>query len=64
MSEYWCRFLDSRGRAISSEKMVCASDAEAVAKARAIIHAEKMAAFELWAGSRRVDIEALEEHPD
>ena len=61
MTAYWCRFLDSRGRAISSEKMVCANDAEAVAKARAIVQDEHLAGFELWDGSRRVDIEHIPE---
>ena len=40
---------------------MCASDAEAVAKARAIAHDEHLAGFELWDGSRRVDIEHIPE---
>jgi len=61
MTAYWCRFLDSRGRAISSEKMICANDAEAVAKARAIVEDEHMGGFELWDGQRLVDPEHFPE---
>ena len=57
MSEYWCRWLDGHGRVISSEKMVCRDDDEAIAKVKAIVFAENRNGFELWDGSRLVDIE-------
>jgi hypothetical protein len=55
MPEYWCRFLDGRGRVLSSEKLIAANDAEAIAKVRAIILAENRNGFELWDGARNVD---------
>ena len=62
MTAYWCRFLDSRGRVYASEKLVARNDAEAVAKARAILGDDPRAAFELWDGRRRVDIEQYEDN--
>ena len=64
MSEYWCRFLDSRGRVISSEKVVAANDADAIAKVRAIVLAENRNGFEIWDGSRHVDTEHADERAD
>jgi len=55
MAVYWCRFLDSRGRILSSEKMVCADDAEVLAKVRSIVEAENRNGFEIWDGARLVD---------
>jgi hypothetical protein len=60
MTEYWCRFIDSRGRVFASEKMVAASDAEAVARVRAILLDDPDALFELWEGARRIDIAEVE----
>jgi hypothetical protein len=60
MTAYWCRFIDSRGRIFASEKLVASSDAEAVAKVRAILSDDPNALFELWDGSRRIDIEQVE----
>ncbi len=60
MAEYWCRFLDGRGRVVSSEKLIAANDADAIAKLRAIVVAENRNGFELWDGARRVDIDASE----
>jgi hypothetical protein len=57
MKAYWCRFLDGHGRVISAEKIICANDAEAVAKVRAIVRAENRNGFEIWEGSRLVDSE-------
>lgn len=54
MAEYWCRFIDNRGRVYASEKLMARNDGEAVAKARAIALSDS---FELWEGSRLVDIE-------
>lgn len=55
MPDYWCRFLDGRGRVISSEKLVAANDADAIAKVRAVVLAENRNGFEIWDGSRHVD---------
>jgi hypothetical protein len=54
MPAYWCRFLDGRGRIISSEKVVAADDAEALAKVHAIIEAENRNGFELLDYAGRV----------
>jgi len=62
MTAYWCRFLDRSGRVYASEKVVARSDAEAVAKVRAIPPDGERVAFELWAGTRRVDVEAAEQN--
>lgn len=59
MAVYWCRYLDGRGRVISSEKMICTNDEEALAKVRAIILAENRNGFEIWEGSRLVDTEKV-----
>jgi hypothetical protein len=56
MAEYWCRFIDNRGRVLASEKLSARDDAEAVAKARAIVLEDKRDSFELWEGSRPIDI--------
>jgi len=55
MADYWCRFIDSRGRVYASEKLTARDDADAVAKVRAILR-DARESFELWDGSRRVDI--------
>jgi hypothetical protein len=55
MPEYWCRFLDGRGRVLSSEKLIAATDEDAIAKVRAIVLAENRNGFELWDGTRNVD---------
>jgi hypothetical protein len=55
MPEYWCRFLDGRGRVIAFEKLVAANDADAIAKVRTIVLAENRNGFELWDGARHVD---------
>jgi hypothetical protein len=47
MPAYWCRFLDGHGRVISSEKLVAANDADALAKVHAIVEAENRNGFEL-----------------
>jgi hypothetical protein len=60
MTAYWCRFLDKGGRVYASEKLVAQSDAEAVAKVRAILGGEKRGSFELWDGTRQVDVEAAQ----
>jgi len=60
MTAYWCRFIDSRGRVFASEKLVASSDAEAVAKVRAILSYDPNALFELWEGARRIDIAEIE----
>ncbi len=57
MTDYWCRFVDSRGRVYASEKLVARNDAEAIAKARAIPLRTRDDSFELWDGSRLVDLE-------
>ena len=54
MAEYWCRFIDSRGRVYASEKLIARNDGDAVSKARAIALSDS---FELWEGARLVDIE-------
>lgn len=59
MAVYWCRFLDGRGRILSSEKMICADDEEVLAKVRSIVSAEKRNGFEIWEGARLVDAEAV-----
>ncbi len=56
MAEYWCRFIDHRGRLYASEKLTARNDREAVAKARAIL-IDKSDSFELWEGARLVDVE-------
>jgi hypothetical protein len=56
MAEYWCRFIDNRGRVLASEKLNARNDAEAVAKARAIVLEDKRDSFELWDGARPIDI--------
>jgi hypothetical protein len=55
MPEYWCRFLDGRGRVLSSEKLIATNDEDAMAKVRAIVRAENRNGFELWDGTRNVD---------
>ena len=62
MTAYWCRFLDRRGRVYASERVVARSDAEAVAKVRAIPDDGERVAFELWDGARRVAVEQFEEN--
>lgn len=61
MTAYWCRFLDGRGRVYASEKLIARSDAEAVAKVRALPPDGERVAFELWDGARRVDIDEVQE---
>ena len=60
MTEYWCRFIDSRGRVFASEKVVASSDLAAVAKVRVILSGDRNVLFELWEGSRRIDLEQIE----
>jgi len=60
MTEYWCRFIDSRGRVFASEKLVAPSDAAAVAKVRAILADDPNTLFELWEGARRIDTAEVE----
>lgn len=57
MTDYWCRFVDSRGRIYASEKLVARDDAEAIAKARRIPLRGAGDSFELWDGRRHVDID-------
>ncbi|HKT19510.1 MAG TPA: hypothetical protein VJR47_15790 [Stellaceae bacterium] len=57
MTDYWCRFVDSRGRIYASEKLVARDDAEAIAKAREIPLRSSGDSFELWDGKRHVDLE-------
>ena len=57
MAEYWCRFIDRKGRVYASEKLIATDDAEAVAKARAITLRDPEDGFELLQGSRQVPIE-------
>jgi hypothetical protein len=60
MTAYWCRFLDKGGRVYASEKLIAQSDAEAVGKARAILGGNERVSFELWDGTRQVDVEAAQ----
>ena len=60
MTAYWCRFLDRSGRVYASERVVARSDAEAVAKVRAILGKDERGSFELWDGAREVDVEAAQ----
>lgn len=64
MPEYWCRFLDGRGRVVSSEKLVAGNDVEAIAKVQAIVREENRDGFEIWDGSRLVDTEHANERAD
>lgn len=59
VNTYWCRFLDSRGRLYSSEKLVCETDQEALAKVRAFVLPNNRDSVEIWRGTRRVDTESM-----
>lgn len=59
MTVYWVRFLDSRGRVYASEKLICGSDAGAVARVRAIALKEQRDSFELWDGLRLVPVQKV-----
>ncbi len=54
MTTYWCRFFDASGRIFGAAPMGCASDRDAIARAR-VVHAHRIGSgYEIWEGERMV----------